>query len=221
MSARRVAGLALLSAVLLAGSTAYADFGADLYWGDDAGNRLGGLTGTIVVPQAQPTTGLVLWDNQTYGSVFGTDYIEWVHLNFSASDVAALNPVGHWTWDPTLLARLEMDGGLGAANAIGRISQNPLGPWRPASPVRIGSLSIPTPAYVEGGDNDYLLSLKGGIAALTETFVACDFEVGGVAAGSQGTMTSQDLTIRVLPEPATMALLGLGAAVALVRRKPA
>ena len=220
MSARRIAGLAVLSAVLLAGSTACADFGADLYWGDDAGNRLGGLTDTIVVPQAQPTTGLVLWDNQTYGSIFGTDYIEWVHLNFSASDVAALNPVGHWTWDPTLLARLEMDGGLGAANAIGRISLNPLGPWRPASPVRIGSLSIPTPAYVEGGDNDHLLSLKGGDPLQDNvTFMFADDSTA--AAEVLGNMTLHDLTIRVLPEPATMALLGLGAAAALLRRKPA
>jgi len=218
MFARRAAGLAVFSAVLVLGSAAYADFSADLYFTDAGGNPVGGL---LEVPDAQPTIELVLWDNQVYSGTPGADFIQWVHLNFSASDTASLNPVAHWTWDPTLLVQLEMDGGLGAANAIGRINQDAT-PWRPASPVRIGSLSIPTPAYVTGGDNDHLLSLKGGIAGLTETLVVDDgFVPAGIAAGSLGNLASQDLTIRVAPEPATMALLGLGAAMALLRRKRA
>jgi hypothetical protein len=216
MFARRAASLAVFSAVLVLGSAAYADFTAALYFTDAGGNPVGGL---LEVADTQPTIELVLWDNQVYGGA-GADFIQWVHLNFSASDVAALNPVAHWTWDPGLLGQLDTDGGVGVANAIGKQDGKPDVLWRPASPVRIGSLSIPTPALLPGGNNDHLLSLKGGdFAQGTVTFVMADMTA--VAAESFGTMTLQDLTIRVAPEPATIALVGLGAAMALLRRKRA
>jgi hypothetical protein len=218
MFARRIAGLAVLAVVLSVGSSAFADFTADLYFTDTAGNPVGGL---LEVPETQATVELVLWDNQVYGSVPGTDYIQWVHLNFSTSDVAALDPVGHWTWDPTLLGQLGGPGGTGGGNEIGQQDSNPDELWRPTSPVRIGSLSIPTPAYVMGGDNDYLLSLKGGTPNITETFVVAEIAAGGAASVSGGNLGTQDLTIRILPEPATIALLGLGAAMTLIRRKRA
>ena len=114
------------------------------------------------------------------------------------------------------------DGSTGGGNEIGKQDGDPNVLWRPApNPVRIGSLSIPAPAYVNGGDNDHLLSLKGGTAGVTETFVASVLEPGGSAFVSDGTITTQDLTIRIMPEPATIALLGLGAAMTLLRRKRA
>jgi hypothetical protein len=219
MFARRIVGSAVLAAVLLVGSAAYADFTADLYFTDAGGNPVGAL---LQVPQAQPTIELVLWDNQVYGAAGVADYIQWVHLNFDASDTASLNPVAHWTWDPALLGQLSGDGSTGGGNEIGKQDGDPNVLWRPApNPVRIGSLSIPAPAYVNGGDNDHLLSLKGGTAGVTETFVASVLEPGGSAFVSDGTITTQDLTIRIMPEPATIALLGLGAAMTLLRRKRA
>ena len=81
MFARRIVGSAVLAAVLLVGSAAYADFTADLYFTDAGGNPVGAL---LQVPQAQPTIELVLWDNQVYGAAGVADYIQWVHLNFDA-----------------------------------------------------------------------------------------------------------------------------------------
>ncbi len=218
MFAHRAAGLTVLFAVLVLAGAAYADFSADLYFADSGGNVLGGL---LQVPDTQPTIELVLWDNQVYGGA-GADFIQWVHLNFSASDTAGLNPVAHWTWDAGLLGQLNVDGGVGTATDIGKQDTDGLVLWMPASPVRIGSLSIPTPAYVNGGNNDHLLSLKGGVPdPINPTVTWIYADLATAAAEVLGNMTLHDLTIRVAPEPATMALLGLGAAVALVRRKPA
>lgn len=161
MSVRGVAGVVVRSAVLSLASAAHAAFSADLYFGDTVGNRLGGPTNVLEVQSTQPVIELVLWDNQVYGGA-GADFIQWVHLNFSASDMAALDPISHWTWDANLLTQLKAEGSLGAPYAIGKQDDDPLSLWQPASPVRIGSLSIPTPAHVEGGNNDHLLSLKGG-----------------------------------------------------------
>ncbi len=220
MFARKIAGFVVLAAVLLVGSAAYADFSSDLYWGDAAGNRLGGLTDTIVVPETQATVDLVLWDNQVYGGP-GADYIQWVHLNFAHSDIATLNPIAHWTWDAALLGQLNVDGGLGTGTDIGKQDTDGLVLWMPASPVRIGSLAIPTPAYVNGGDNDHLLSLKtrAGDDPNAVTWVYADLAT--VAAEVLGNLALQDLTVRITPEPATLVLLGLGAAMTLIRRKRA
>ena len=219
MFIRRVAGFLVLSAVLSAATAAPAAFSADLYFGDAAGNRLGGPTNVLEVQSTQAVIELVLWDNQVYEGA-GADFIQWVHLNFSASDVAALDPIAHWTWDPALIAQLKADGSVGAPDAIGKQDDDPLSLWQPASPVRIGGLSIPTPPHSLTGNNDYLLSLKGGDPNPNDpktTVIWAD--MFHPAAESLGNMTLRDLTIRVAPEPATLALLGVGAAVSLVRRK--
>jgi len=212
MFTRKAACLAVVCAVLTVGSAAYGAFSADLYWGDEAGVQ---VANTLEIPEAQATIELVLWDNQVYGGA-GADYIQWVNLNLSSSS-AALNATTSWTWDAALLGQLTAD--ASAPGILGRSDPAPDVLWRPVSPVRIGKLTINKPAYVEGGMNDYLLSLKGGAAGMDETFIAADFGAGGVAAPSVGNMPTQDLTIRVLPEPATIALLGIGAAMTFIRRR--
>jgi len=219
MSVRGVASFVVLSAVMSIAGAAHGAFSADLYFGDAAGNRLGGPTNVLEVQSTQAVVELVLWDNQVYGGA-GEDFIQWVHLNFSASDVAALDPIAHWTWDPALVAELKADGGVGAPGAIGKQDDDPTALWRPASPVRIGSLSIPTPPHSPTGNNDYLLSLRGGDPNPNDPKVTVIWaDMFHPAAESLGNMTLQDLTIRVAPEPATLALLGVGAAASLARRK--
>lgn len=92
-------------------------------------------------------------------------------------------------------------------------------------PFPVGTLSFPAPDYIEGGDNNYVLSLKGGdgvVGTATYTEGLGEYAIAGDPPNPSfpDSLTLTDYSFGITPEPATLALMALGSGVALfIRRK--
>ena len=93
----------------------------------------------------------------------------------------------------------------------------------------LGRLTFTAPAYNPGGNNTYTVDISGGVYddtpghqvdTITQLIGSGAGESAGLAWQNGGpTMTVENFTFNVAPEPATLALLALGGVAMLFRRK--
>lgn len=88
-------------------------------------------------------------------------------------------------------------------------------------PFAVGTLTFAAPAYNDGGINEYVLNLTGGDHYSGVCTLMADGDTFIINAPEYGldNLLLSDYTFTVTPEPATMALLAMGGAAMLIRRK--
>jgi hypothetical protein len=219
MFARKLA----LIAVLVVATPALADFRSDLAMTATADAAPLANGATVGEGSAIAVTVLV---NQKFNhqGQHNDNGFNTIQLNFEASSPDLLDELaaGAWTWQSPFdgMGLPPTDDSLADdlivfRNGIG------LGMSLADGQYAVGILEFTAPAYNGGGNNDYTVSLAGGVINGGEFTVSYTAGPGagefGYAEG--GTMTLDDFGFTVLPEPATLALLALGGAAMLFRRK--
>jgi len=234
MFARKLA----LVAVLLVATPAFGAFRSDLYMtGTDDGAALpnGGSVeeGSVMV--------LTVMDDQTWNHTppNSLNRMTWIQINFDASSADLLDDLaaGTWAWDMFLGITMttEVDDSMvwsiyGLPEPDLMVKRTGPATWPPmgmdAPQHNLGALTFTAPPYNPGGNNTYTVSLAGGEYDDTpgqeiDTITQLIGQNQGESAGrAWGTMSVEDFTFTVTPEPATLALMVLGGGVALlIRRK--
>jgi hypothetical protein len=200
-----------VAVVLLAGQACFADFTADL-------TMTAGLTDLSKVSPGDTLTFTVM-DTQAYNASAAGASINYFRLNFadSSSGVLAALQNGTWFWGSSLGSlNFAVDNVL---NPDLIVSAQGLSGVTPASPITVGTLTITAPIT----PGTYTLSLAGGdqnIDSGTEIIGAQGAVIDAQPSGGfGGGITLTPLSFTVMPEPATLALLGLGGLVTLLRRR--
>jgi len=206
--------------VLLAGEACFADaFTAQL-------TMTAGMTDLNNVPGGSTLT-ITVMDNQTYttspsaGSTF-----HYFRLNFTDSSSGILTALqnGTWNWGSSLSSlNYSVDNVL---NPDLIVSAQGLTGVTPGSPITVGTLTFTVPTPIT--PTTYTLSLAGGDQNIdtgseiigSQGFVI-DAQPSGPPENVGGGITLQQpaFSFTVMPEPATLALLGLGGLVSLLRRR--
>lgn len=244
MFARKLAVLA----VLLVAAPAFGDFHSTLSMvGTDDGAPLAtggsveqGSLITLLVKDQQ------IWpfpppDPQTVDFPAGRNHMTIIQLNFEASTPELLPtlvaPATTWSWD--MLVALTMMVGIDDSLVTPLVGDPPTDPdylvmrlattgWPPpgmdGTAEDLGTLTFTAPDYNPGGVNTYTVALDGGIYDQEEEIATLTMLIGWGAGDRAGkhwadSITLGDFTFEVTPEPATLALLGLGGAVMFIRRK--
>ncbi len=225
MFARKLA----LIAVLVVATPALADFRSDLSMTatDDAAPLANG--GSVEEGSAIAVTVL---DNQTWNNVPSgmpknpLNGIVVLSLNFANSDINISTAT--WTWEMfamALLGTAPIDDNVADDGFVIRTSGGSMGyPVNDALDIEFGTLSFAAPAYNPGGPNTYTVRLDGGIYDQQQE-IDTTTRIDGAGQGEYahrsepGSMDLGDFTFTVTPEPATLALLALGGAAMLFRRK--
>ena len=158
---------------------------------------------------------------QQYNASNPGDDVTRIQLSWiNSSPGLNLNAESLWAWDPaTDAARAFADDAdmsdrivnrQGIANGVGITD----------SSFDVGVLSFDAPAYVEGGDNSYVLNLTGGAEVDASCSVVADGDAIYLTPHSLGGMNVGDFafTVAAVPEPVVSAILCLGA-LALPARK--
>ena len=214
MFARKFVVLAVL---LMGVAPAYGAFDASLYM--DGGS----LTNGGLVEEATPIQ-LVVWDDQTWNNAIPHEFnrLTSIQLNFDASTIAMAGAA--WAWDTGIASAF----GAGPTDDVvpdGLVYRNGYGSWPDpdAASFSLGTLSFNAPAYIPAGNNTYTVSLGGGIfdegtGEFTVTTLIGK-ELDDYAMAATGALAVEDFTFTVTPEPATIALLAMGGAAMLIRRK--
>ena len=138
------------------------------------------------------------------------DNIDQISLNFSGSDQVLT--AATWAWDTATdtINTLTDESGMGDEHVLRQAS--PTDPTLiEASSFKIGILTFNAPST----NGTYTVYLTGG-SGQTVTFMADGTAFLGVAGGN---LTLDTFAYTVTPEPATMAVLGCGGLLALLRRK--
>lgn len=232
--------------VLLVAAPAFGDFSSELSMtGTDDGAVL--LSGGTVEQGSLLT--LLVTDAQTWryptpdtGGTGGRNHMTWVQLNFDASTpellTTLLAPATTWAWDVMIAGTMfaEIDDSLNlpllgdpATTPDYMVKRTGAGTWpmyMMDGPVHdLGTLTLTAPDYNPGGDNTYTVALDGGEYVSGTGGVATITQLIGIVPGEEragepwGTMTLNDFTFTVTPEPATLTLLALGGAAVFIRRK--
>ena len=212
MSART---LAVIAAVLVAAPAAYADFTSEVHFSADGGAT---LQTAVEVAENSDLSALPLTvvADITYTDP-GAHGINGLQLNFTPTDATLGINGAVWQWSDAVLNNMDgvagpfPDDSLASDGFVARMS--PTGTvWVTGDGVvELGTLTLSgmAPAYDAGGDNTYRIDFteQGTNPTL----------VGGTEGASD--LTPSGLDINVTPEPATMALLGMGGAALLLRRR--
>ena len=190
--------LAVLVAVLAVAPAAYADFTSDLYFGDVQGDPILDMT---VAPGA--TVELTLWDMQAFNDPPGPgSWIDTIYLDFSAAD-PALHIAGGamWAWSPEIQAALNFVADDDLSDHIVTRVASPGAKWEPGPGlIQIGTITLTAPM----DPGTYQLVLH---------------HTSGPGGGGMGSGTSITGTNIIVPEPMTLALVGLGGVALALRRK--
>jgi len=199
--------------VLLAGQACFAGFTGDL-------TMTAGLTDLNNVPGGSTLTFTVM-DAQSYNSAGDGSSITLFQLNFDASSagIKAALQSGTWTWDPALASlNSTVDSSLSDL-IVATVGASGV---KPGSPFALGTLSFTAPST----PGTYTLRLTGGDGGATPDPTNTWIGSTGTAwidstASTNGTggLVLENKQFTVLPEPATLALLGLGGLAALLRRR--
>lgn len=223
--------LGVAAVVLMLGQAAYAEFGAEIELvGPAPAEVTGGTLMEIVVSDI-----LQNYNGSGDGSKMGSItlvFVDSASLTDVAMDWDALTtglPVGEepWVWGgvltPTLISDTDMSDGI-VSWATDSLT------LAPAATFEVGRLKFYAPAYQDTGnpnDNIYRLSLAGMTGGGDATYMsdasgrmyAVDPAYADPSNGLYGTLVLGTYTFTVVPEPATLLLLGAGGALALIRRK--
>jgi hypothetical protein len=222
---RRTQWVVAAAILLLVGQATYADsFLADLTMTSNLapGNTvMGGGSVVVSISDTQTYVGRPYpLDTNMSGNGFNR-----IQLNFDASSpqlVKAALESGTWAWGSAIATGLSFSIDDNMSDLI-VMRQSAGAMIRPDSPIPVGTLTFNAPAYQSGGNNTYTISLAGGSPDdSTYTY----FESAGtwfdnldpIPGEGGGGVQLGTLTFTVMPEPATLALLGLGG-LALLRRR--
>ena len=138
------------------------------------------------------------------------DNIDQISLNFSGSD--QILTAATWAWDTATDTINTLTDESGMADEVVLRQATPTDPTLiEASSFKIGILTFNAPST----NGTYTVYLTGG-SGQTVTFMADGTGFLGVAGGN---LTLDTFAYTVTPEPATMAVLGCGGLLALLRRK--
>jgi len=201
MSART---LAILTAVLVAAPAAYADFSADLVLS----------TTTPIVNPGDEVVVTVSLANLTLNPSSPGDDISRISLNFSDSDQDLSG--GTWVWDTYITNTLGLNVDDDTMEYV-QASITGMGVTPGQTDFDLGTLTFNAPA----AEGTYTIDMGAGSQPGDVTVVAdgdtymMDQDI--YASGHPLTLGTLDIT--VLPEPATLALLGMGGAALLLRRR--
>jgi len=197
--------LAVLAVVLVAAPAAYADFSAEMV-----------LTGPAVVDPGDPVIVTVTLQNLTLEPDPGPgNDISRIALNFSNSDPDLTGAT--WAWDAYVTGLgLNVDDTAMNPDEFVQVSKIGTGVVPGVTTFDLGTLTFTAPP-----EGLYTLNLSAGTTPSDVTVVADgeDYMMDQSIYMSGYPLTLGVLDLEVTPEPATLALLGMGGAALLLRRR--
>lgn len=149
-------------------------------------------------------------------SVSATDLAEFDSISLLiGSDDGLTISAGNWTYDPAFVARLSgaptPPGAFGVFPADLNVGGSDFSAPLFAAPLVIGTLSIPTQGLAEGTYEVFVnSSVEEGLLGFALSVAAAGFTQEGLAGVG---------TVNIVPEPATLVMLGMGGLAAAYRRR--